>query len=168
MCSIPTPATADHVLAHIALVHAIAKSMYRGSLELEDLVQEGMVSLIKAARQYNPAIGRPAPFLGQRIRWAMLDALERHQRQVVHLVQAGPAQLDVIDDGDAEPSFEVNEWLADLSERERRILEAWLGLGRPAQSKTEIAHAEGVSRPRIHQIVQAALAKVRERATCGR
>ena len=127
MCSIPTPADP---LRYVALVRSIARQFYRPcNLALEDLEQEGIVGLLRAARHYD-ARTPPIGYFAARIRWAMLDALERHHRQtMLELQTSGPDPLDVLDDVDVDASpFELSEWLEVLSERERRHRRgAWLG-----------------------------------------
>lgn len=151
-------------LAYLALVHAIARTLYRGTMPLEDLVEEGVLGLIKAAAKYDPARGRPAPYFGRKIRWSMIDALIRHRRQTARQVQEGQAALDKADDSEPEHSFELEEWLDDLTVREHRILSWWLGIGGMRLTYPEIAALEGVTRQRIQQIVQESLDKVRAKA----
>lgn len=159
MCSLSV-----NPLAHVALVHSIASTLYRGTLELEDLVQEGILALLRAAPNYHPARGHLTPYLGRRIRWAMLDALERHHRQTAHLVQADDSALEAVEDpGGTAAGFELEGWLEELTPKQRRIMDSWLGLDGKQLLPQEIAKREGVSRQRIQQIIQEVTAKIRSR-----
>jgi RNA polymerase sigma factor (sigma-70 family) len=73
--------------AHLPLIRHIARGLSRTlppSFPVEDLVQEGVIGLLRAATQYNPAahqrsgFPKPVPFVcfaRKRIRGAMLDAV---------------------------------------------------------------------------------------------
>ena len=67
--------------AHAPLVKKIAKLLIArlpASVELDDLIQVGIIGLIEAARQFDPAQGvQFDTFASQRIRGAMLDELRR-------------------------------------------------------------------------------------------
>ncbi|MBI3144117.1 MAG: RNA polymerase sigma factor FliA [Pseudogulbenkiania sp.] len=69
------------VEAHAPLVKKIAKLLIArlpASVELDDLIQVGIIGLIDAARQFDPAQGvQFETFASQRIRGAMLDELRR-------------------------------------------------------------------------------------------
>ncbi|MBK1716718.1 RNA polymerase sigma factor FliA [Thiocystis violacea] len=66
---------------HIDLVRRIAHHMAArlpASVQVEDLVQSGMVGLIESSRQYQPGQGATfATYAGIRIRGAMIDELRR-------------------------------------------------------------------------------------------
>ncbi len=72
---------ADLVERHGALVKRIACHLHSRlppSVQLEDLIQAGVVGLLEAARNYNPAQGASfATYAGIRIRGAMLDDIRR-------------------------------------------------------------------------------------------
>ncbi|WP_024303815.1 RNA polymerase sigma factor FliA [Pseudogulbenkiania sp. MAI-1] len=69
------------VEAHAPLVKKIAKLLIArlpASVELDDLIQVGIIGLIEAARQFDPMQGvQFDTFASQRIRGAMLDELRR-------------------------------------------------------------------------------------------
>jgi len=76
--------TADAVVReHAPMVRRIAvqvKSRLPPSIELDDLIQEGMLGLLDAARRWQPQAGQ-APFAAYartRVRGAMYDWLRRH------------------------------------------------------------------------------------------
>ena len=69
------------ITEHLTLVRKLASMMISrlpASVELDDLVQVGMIGLIEAAQQFGPAQGVLfETFASQRIRGAMLDELRR-------------------------------------------------------------------------------------------
>ncbi len=71
----------DLVATHIDLVQRIAHHLAArlpASVQIEDLVQSGMVGLIEAARQFQSGQGATfATYAGIRIRGAMIDELRR-------------------------------------------------------------------------------------------
>jgi RNA polymerase sigma factor for flagellar operon FliA len=60
-------------------VRIIAQNIHRSlpaSIMLNDLVQDGMIGLIIALREYNPSIGAPfQSFAVNKIKWAIMDGL---------------------------------------------------------------------------------------------
>ena len=69
----------DRVTLHISLVRRLAylmASRLPASVEVDDLIQVGMIGLMEAARNFDPAAGVLfETFASQRIRGAMLDEL---------------------------------------------------------------------------------------------
>ena len=157
------------LLAHVGLVLSIARAFWwpHCVLSLDDLVQEGMLALCKAWPKYDPARGRPAPFLGRKIRWALTEAIVRELRQTARLEQQGNNFNGAADHRGAEQHvFELAEWLDVLTARERLVVEAWFGIGRAELSPREIGELLGLTRQRIWQIYAEAIDKMRECA-CG-
>ncbi len=75
---LPAPAGVD---AYLPLVGAIAKTVSRrlpSVVELNDLINDGVIGLIEALRRYDPSRGVAfSAYAGHRIRGAMLDGLRR-------------------------------------------------------------------------------------------
>ena len=71
----------QQVLEHIGLVHKTAihlKARLPDSVDLEELVQIGMIGLLEAAKSYDPAKGEDlAKFASSRIRGAILDEVRK-------------------------------------------------------------------------------------------
>jgi RNA polymerase sigma factor for flagellar operon FliA len=71
----------QQVLEHIGLVHKTAihlKARLPDSVDLEELVQIGMVGLLEASKSYDPARGDDlAKFASSRIRGAILDEVRK-------------------------------------------------------------------------------------------
>jgi RNA polymerase sigma factor for flagellar operon FliA len=99
-----TRAEDEQVIANLALVRWIAgrvASAIPVQVELEDLVQTGILGLIDAIRRFDPEKGIPFPaYARYRIRGAILDALrgldwatrsQRHQRKLPASASASTA-----------------------------------------------------------------------------
>ncbi len=73
--------TDELVTAHLWLVRGIAKKVKEGlpvQVELNDLIEDGVLGLIAAAQRYDPKRGIPfPPYARFRIRGAILDGLRR-------------------------------------------------------------------------------------------
>jgi RNA polymerase sigma factor for flagellar operon FliA len=80
--SLQMPTTESLVLQNASLVKRIAYHLMTRlppSVQIEDLIQAGMIGLLEAARQYNPQQGASfETYAGIRIRGAMLDELRRY------------------------------------------------------------------------------------------
>ncbi len=135
----PTPAGFDPdqlVLSHAELVKRIAfhlVSRMPPSVEVDDLIQAGMIGLLDAARNYSPSRGASfETYAGIRIRGAMLDEVRR---------------------ADWTPRS-VHRGARDMADAIRRIENETGGEARPA----EIAEALGVSMEEYHRLAQDAAA----------
>jgi RNA polymerase sigma factor FliA len=77
-------ANIESVIAqHNALVRRIAwhvHSRMSGAIEMEDLIQIGLIALVEAARSYEDRGLSFAPYAAMRVRGAMIDALRREAR----------------------------------------------------------------------------------------
>jgi RNA polymerase sigma factor for flagellar operon FliA len=71
----------DLVMSHLWLVRAIARRVLSAlprHLELNDLIEDGSIGLIAAARRYNSGLGVPFPqYAKHRIHGAIVDGLRR-------------------------------------------------------------------------------------------
>ncbi len=71
----------DLVIQHVTLVNRIAYHMVSrlpANVQVDDLVQAGMIGLLEAARNYNPSQGASfETYAGIRIRGSMLDEIRR-------------------------------------------------------------------------------------------
>jgi len=71
----------DLVASHLWLVRGIARNVQSKlprHLELDDLIEDGVLGLIAAARRYQPGLGVPFPLYARhRIRGAIVDGLRR-------------------------------------------------------------------------------------------
>ena len=74
---------ADLIAGHVHLVRRIAwhvhgRVAYASGIEIEDLIQTGMVGLAEAAQAYEDRGHAFATYAGMRVRGAMIDQLRRH------------------------------------------------------------------------------------------
>jgi RNA polymerase sigma factor (sigma-70 family) len=68
--------------AHLCLVVHLARRYQPFGLELSELVQEGNVALVKAAKQFDPQRSSHfKPFATQRVCWALYRVVEEHLRE---------------------------------------------------------------------------------------
>ena len=80
---VPCPTRDEYIVEWLPLVRLIARSELRRlgglpgllAIDLDDLVQSGVLGLIAAIDHFNPALSPPKPYFAHRIRWAMLDFL---------------------------------------------------------------------------------------------
>ncbi|MEA2472558.1 MAG: polymerase primary sigma factor [Thermoleophilaceae bacterium] len=208
---------------------------HSSSVSREELLQEGVVGLLRAAARYDVSLGTPFwAYASWWIRQAMQQLVaevtgpvvlsDRAARQLARLKNARrdhvlehrvePSAADLVEAteltgeqvdsllaierpqlgldeplGDSEGSASLGELLPDpvsedeydrvvdrlevedlgrlseeLGERERTIVYAHYGLGRPAETLREIAGPLGVSVERVRQIEERALEKLRQAA----
>jgi RNA polymerase sigma factor for flagellar operon FliA len=122
----------DLVVEHAGLVKRIAHHMIArlpASVQVEDLIQAGMIGLLEAARQYDAAQGASfQTYAGIRIRGAMLDEIRR---------------LDWTPRSVHRKAREAGEAIREIEHR----------TGRDAKD-SEVARVLGISLDEYHQILQ--------------
>jgi RNA polymerase primary sigma factor len=187
-------------LDHQGLVYSIALRWQGRGLELEDLVQEGNLGLMRACEKFDPergfqfstyatywirqAITRAIADKGRVVRvpkhlqWGNLEGqlaecVEAARRAMAgtvgdHSLEEGTLAAIVADDGGTSledaASFaqDVLPRLAELPEREAAVLRLRFGLdGEPPMTGVEVGQVLGVTRARIGQIEEKALARLR-------
>jgi len=90
-------------------------------LDRDDLAQDAWLAVFEALREFDPAIGELKPYLVQRARWRILDAIKYAISRKSSGLNAGsddPAFLVFADEAGAE----VAEFLAHLTPFQRQIL----------------------------------------------
>lgn len=215
-------------------ISSIARAYRAEGLEHADLVQEGIVGLLRALQRYNPSLGTPfrawaSWWIRQALQEARSDfmrplrlppaalrqlaqlkaeheriyATERRDASVEELcarvnidrAQAeallradrfprstdepvegvegevgslGALLVDPLSADDYEQVLEtiageqLRALLARLTEREREIIDARFGFGRPAERLVDIGERLGISAERVRQLEERALAKLRQ------
>jgi RNA polymerase sigma factor (sigma-70 family) len=223
----------------LPLVSSLARSYRVDGLDHRDLVQEGVVGVLRALRRYDPARGTPfRAWAGWWVRQALQEArsdfirplrLPRHAlRQLAQLkaeheriyareqrdaglaelasrtgvelgqaeallrIDTRPRSLDEPVEGpegelgtlgtlledplaasdyeevlDALAGEQLRALLSHLTEREREIVDARFGFGRPRERLAEIGDRLGLSAERVRQLEERALAKLRHEAGAG-
>lgn len=173
------------VVAHVPLVEKIARKVLRRlppHMELDDLIGDGMVGLLDAARRYDAARGwRFATFAGHRIFGAILDGLRRQdplarthraerrasgvdtldeQLTAEHVARRGTwgVDMDQVIDHRQRRAW-VEHWLAALPRREAFVVRARLA----GETQAAIARRLGVTAGRVSQLERRAIVRLRGR-----
>ena len=151
-------------------------------LDQEDLVGDGNLALVKAARRYDPTYGVPfSAFALRYVRGAILDAIRSRARRnslgdggyadVISFQDLGPYDGDErlsYDPPDPRPtpdatveSLERLRVLATLPASERVAL---VRTAVDGETAAEVARDLGVSAGRVHSLVQTGSTRLRKRA----
>ena len=176
------------VEANLRFVISIA-SQYQGKgLDMDDLVSEGNIGLMKAAAKYDATRGLrfvnyAVVFIRRQIEKALnaesAEArVENRQDGKTRSVDAplgsksGISLLSVIADGTVSPTDErvynacreaaVEYALQLLDERESQVVTAYFGLGQDNLTMAEIAHDMGLHRERVRQIRDRAIRRLKK------
>jgi RNA polymerase sigma factor (sigma-70 family) len=152
------------------------------ALDQEDLVADGYVGLVRAARRYDPSHGTPfTSFARHFVRGAILDTVRRSVRRhslgdgmyadvrgFSDIDSSGPGERRAYDPPDPGPgpheaveSRDALRALASLPERERIALVRTVVDGDPA---AVVARDLGVSAHRVYSLVHTGSARIRKRA----
>lgn len=151
------------VSANLRFVVSLASKYQGKGLPIDDLVNEGNIALVKAARSFDPTKGsRLVIYAASRIRQAMEKALgEEEESANMKELKDGSgnnAEAGLFDSALSpfDPEFST------LDEREREVIRAIYGIGQPVQTLAEVGMQLGVSRERARQIRDKALRKLRK------
>lgn len=151
------------VSANLRFVVSLASKYQGKGLPIDDLVNEGNIALIKAARSFDPTKGsRLVIYAASRIRQAIEKALgEEEESANMKELKDGSgnnAEAGLFDSALSpfDPEFST------LDEREREVIRAIYGIGQPVQTLAEVGMQLGVSRERARQIRDKALRKLRK------
>jgi RNA polymerase sigma-B factor len=163
------PARNRIVEEHLGLVRAIARRYARGDEPLEDLVQVGVIGLLKAVDRFDARRGSDlraiaAPFIEGEIR--------HHLRDRGGVVRGAPERVLPLADGDgpaAAPDLSderalVTAGLDLLDGRDRRIIELRYFEDR---RQADIAAELGISQTQVSRLIQRALTRMREGLGAG-
>ncbi len=147
--------------------------------DLDDLIQEATLGLLRAAREYNPKRGAFAALAGLCIKNALNHSLRDRKHRPWKSLPVDESGIEIephdaageapeqqaVDD---EQGAKIDALLRRLPTRERRVVELRFGLrdGRP-RSRQEVADELGVGLGRVAQIQASALARMRRAAQAG-
>ena len=175
------------IKAYLTLVVSIACMHQRPGIELDDLIQEGNIGLIRAVDKFDPTRG--ARFSTHAMYWIkkQIQLYQHHNYDdTISLdieITTGDEYLclsDTIEDGDTllgSPSFlqidtilereelhgQINEQIAALPANEREVLQLLYGTeSRNSYSITEVAVMLRISKVRVCQLRDRALRKIRK------
>jgi RNA polymerase primary sigma factor len=167
------------VSSNMGLVLAMAKRVQYEGVEFTDLISEGSMALLRATEKFD--CGRGLKFSTYACQ-AIFKAFSRVAKQVYRYHNMFPTQLDpALEKDDSldqrreethsdlvdEVRAMVQENLADLSETELSVVRLRFSLDdpdRPALTLKQVGDKLGLTKERIRQIQNKALAKLREAA----
>ncbi len=170
-------ATSDRdwiVQANLRLVISIAKKFANVHLTFEDLLSDGITSLLRAVEKFDFDRGfRFSTYATQAIRRSLCRQLQTAQRDNRRFVAADPLLLPDQRESDASATISIARWeelrnklkrlLSRLDPRERSIIRRRFGLEQEADVQTLQSLAEdlGVCKERVRQLEMRAISKLR-------
>lgn len=172
------------VTDNMGYVVTLARQYKSDILSTDDLVSEGSIGLMKAARRYDPSRGKPfVTFAAPYIRSSIEQAISRLDtatgvRSTDESLPVGSHNnytlLNVLEDVNAPKADTLAEegTLTDdlasaigiLSDREQAVVTRYYGIGTERHTMAEIAQQLGLKRERIRQIRNQAVRKLRKEA----
>ena len=144
--------------ANLRFVVAIARQYQNKGLPIDDLISEGNIGLMKAARKYDGERGvrfvnYAVVFVRQQIEKAL--KLESAELRVENM-------KDVRDDNSSDVADAAEFSLDSLNERERKVVTAYFGIGQERLTMAEIAEEMNLRRERVRQIRNKAIRKLKK------
>lgn len=172
------------ITKNMGYVVTLARQYKSDILSTDDLVNEGVIGLVKAAEKYDASRGKPfVTFAAPYIRKSIEAAISRLQtatdvRSTDESLPVGSRNnytlLNVLEDKNAEKADMVVEentlsenllrYRDTLNEREQRVVNLYYGIGYERQTMAEIGEVMGLKRERVRQIRNAALRKLHKAA----
>jgi RNA polymerase primary sigma factor len=144
--------------ANLRFVVAIARQYQNKGLPIDDLISEGNIGLMKAARKYDGERGvrfvnYAVVFVRQQIEKAL--KLESAELRVENM-------KDVRDDNSPAIADDVEFSLGSLNERELKVVTAYFGIGQERLTMAEIAEEMNLRRERVRQIRNKAIRRLKK------
>lgn len=172
------------ITKNMGYVVTLARQYKSDILSTDDLVNEGVIGLVKAAEKYDASRGKPfVTFAAPYIRKSIEAAISRLQtatdvRSTDESLPVGSRNnytlLNVLEDKNAEKADMVVEentlsenllrYRDTLNEREQRVVNLYYGIGYERQTMAEIGEVLGLKRERVRQIRNTALRKLHKAA----
>ena len=166
------------VEANLRFVVKIA-AQYRGQgLQLDDLISEGNIGLMKAAAKFDASRGtRFVNYAVVQIRQEIERALDRQNGKPMSVDaplngRSNMSLLSVLVNADSPMADHrvyseaienaIEFALLSLSERERRVIDAFFGIDRERETMAEIAEDMQLKRERVRQIRDRAIRRIRK------
>ncbi len=166
------------VEANLRFVVKIA-AQYRGQgLQLDDLISEGNIGLMKAAAKFDASRGtRFVNYAVVQIRQEIERALDRQNGKPMSVDaplngRSNMSLLSVLVNADSPMADHrvyseaienaIEFALLSLSERERRVIDAFFGIDREHETMAEIAEDMQLKRERVRQIRDRAIRRIRK------
>ena len=147
--------------ANLKFVVTLAKQYAGKGVDVEDLISEGNIALLKAADKYPRHTAKrfvvyAAPF----IREAMEKALGEQSDTAAQQIKREESLTDNTSSADEAMIDEIEQSLDVLDERQRKIICEIYGIGSHAKTMAEIAEEMGLKRERVRQIRDKAVRKL--------
>lgn len=148
--------------ANLRFVVSLASEYQGKGLDMEDLVNEGNIALVKAAKSFDPTRGtRLVVFAASRIRKAIEAALN-YEEDNSKLKDLKDSYTPPTSSDDADDSILEHANSDILSERERQVISAIYGINQPTMTLAEVGMQMDITRERARQIRDKALRKLRK------
>lgn len=150
----------DLILLHRPLVFWIARKFHVSPQQYQDLVQEGMIALIKAVDRFDPdRKTRFATYGYYRIKGQMANYLQRVEAKAPVPVDQDAFQIS---DGDESDKMDwlisVSEEIQNLPEKESDVIEALIFQGKKAR---DYASERGVDVSHVYRLQRKAIERIR-------
>ncbi len=167
---------------NMGYVVTLARQYKSELLSTDDLVNEGVIGMMKAAKKYDASRGKPfvtfaAPYIRRSIE-AAISAVETDTdlRSTDESLPVGSRNnytlLNVLEDKNVEKADAVVEedtlsedllrYRNQLNEREQRVINLYYGIGYERQTMAEIGEGMELKRERVRQIRNAAVRKLKK------
>lgn len=163
------------VKANMCFVMTLAREYQGQGVELEDLISEGSIGLLKAARKFDASKGaRFVSFAAAAVRQQMERAVKPQETVSVDAPfgrRSNMNLLSVLVNNDSAPADKrtyseatvhaIEQALPLLNEREQEVVRGFFGIGQEHETMAEIALRMGLKRERVRQIRDKAVRKMR-------
>ena len=168
----------ETIIEWLPLVRLIARSELRRlgglpgllGIDLDDLVQSGVLGLIAAIDHFDPALSASKTYFARRIRWAMLDFLrsfpyfkngEAFKREDEDLLSFQPVTCEEIKR--VEVRVDLEELIGALSDQQRQVILALMY----GAAQHSIASMLKITAGRVSQIKSESFEALRRRLSRG-
>lgn len=182
----------NFICTHAHIVRCIARQFTKNPIEMKDLMQEGYIGLIEAAKRYDPDAGvKFDSYASWWVRKYIREYIIRHGQTVslpfktrdyhrsatldmnrpLYQEENGPVRFaDLLTDGKTpeterirqEEHQRLNEAIDKLSARERQIICKIYGIGQKKVSQTQIAQQLDITPMTVWRIQETALKKMKK------
>jgi len=167
------------IVEWLPLVRLIARSELRRlgglpallAIDLDDLVQSGVLGLIAAIDHFDPALSASKTYFARRIRWAMLDFLRSFpyfkdgavlQREDEDLLSSQPVTCEELKK--VEARVDLEKLIGSLPDQQRQVVVAMMY----GVAQHSIASMLKITAGRVSQIKSESFAKLRWRLAAGK
>lgn len=165
------------VRANLRLVISIARKFADNRHSFDDLLSEGIASLLRAAEKFDYDRGfRFSTYATQAVRRTLCRYIQTTSRDQTRFAPAESGLLENAPDLERQGALSEERWellrgamhklLGKLDPRERAIIRARFGLGQtePVQTLQSLADEMGICKERVRQLELRAIAKLRSLA----